>query len=166
MDAGLAAVLGALVGGVVPGGIALMREWNEQRRTRRALIRVVHGQLTTLEALLGGCLRAGHWWPESMNPTVDLSYDDRKLLAATVSAETWNVLDGALQMIESLRGQRESQRWPPDNPVPDLNDVTRDSISNVLRFITEAACALENDAGSAIVPFRRDILQSEAAESS
>jgi hypothetical protein len=99
-----AAIFGALAGGWATylGNRALERE--QSRAAARGTARVLQAELTSVDVRLSAMLEARQMFRPDPGPSVSLTLDDRKLIAANLSAADWSAVATALAVIHREAG--------------------------------------------------------------
>lgn len=154
MDAGVASLLGALVGGGASFAATAYAERSERRREtlserraadRRAVVaaRIVLGDLEWAEARVSQALENGKYWSVRYRLRADSWEKYREEIAESLDVEQWSCVHDAFRTVATLElnaGRRRS-----DNPLsqPALNDFGRARAENGLVRIRAAQAVLE-----------------------
>jgi hypothetical protein len=142
-----AGVVGALVGGLVSGVLSLRGERSRQKFARemeeerqrldaerettvmRGALRLLCRQFIDAENACTITLGSGFWWPRKIPFEVDLPLDDQKLIASSLSAKDWLVVDGARGLIERVKVIRaHAPDLKPDGTLPPIDENARSSL--------------------------------------
>lgn len=130
--AGLAALGGALIGGLVAGGATYVVEHGRQdfernererdrtrddearRATVRGIARVLQGRFLRERTIWQAALELGVFPPQILQNAAPLSDTDQQLLAANVSIEEWNAIINAEAVLGGMRAIRDQAANSPD----------------------------------------------------
>jgi len=105
-------VLGAIVGALATGGVSFYAEIRRQRVARKVAARLIHGELSRVEAIASILLRRGAWdRPFDWGIPLRTWHANREAFAARVTAAEWSPVEKAFWLIEIV-GRRER----PDEP--------------------------------------------------
>jgi hypothetical protein len=126
-----AAVLGAVVGGLLTGWVSLraedkrqnfqreldaasaQRDAEHERLVIRGLARATRTQLLLAVMMIRASARTGAWWPVHQEIEIRVEHEDRKQLASHLAAEAWTEIETAEAMFANLvarRGTRQRYR--------------------------------------------------------
>ncbi len=172
--AALAALGGALVGGLVTGAATYLLEGKRQRFEREqrdtdreredaatataAVARVLRTRYEWLAEAIEASFKGGYWLPTAIEPAPPL--EDRKLLATFATKDEWDMVDAAEAELATLIQARElvfSTRGGlgagSGLAVVRVEEVDRDAIVQTVEACRRARAALDRLAGVLGDPF-------------